>query len=221
MARSLLIFLDMGRPQRIQDHTLHYHIIVRCNNQEFHFEKEDDFQLYLNTLSFVQKKHQYRLFNYELMNSHVHLFLQPSKTIPLEKTMLLINWKYARDYNRRNKRKGHFWLDRYKSMPVDTDRYALALMRYMNRNPIRAGMVKTPGEWKWSGFSFYGNGKENKLIEPHPSYLALGNTDEVRTNEYRHFVLNIFPEEDKRTALFSDHLYIGSKEFGSKIFKNY
>jgi len=115
----------MGRPPRLQESELHYHVIVRCNNGAFHFETQADFDLYLGVLQLVKQKHRFRLFNYELMNSHVHLLLQPSELIPLQKTMLLINWKYASHYNRRWNRKGHFWLDRYKAIPVESDKHAL------------------------------------------------------------------------------------------------
>src|SRR3989338_6802781 len=145
----------MGRPPRLQDSELHYHVIVRCNNGDFHFESDKDFAIYLNILDLVQKKHRFRLFNYELMHSHVHLLPRPSERIPLQRTMLLINWKYAGDYNKRRQRRGHFWLNRYKAIPVESDKYALDLMRYINRNAIRAGIAEKPGDWKWSGHQFY------------------------------------------------------------------
>jgi REP element-mobilizing transposase RayT len=67
----------MGRAPRLIDPALHYHVIVRCNNGAFLLESEKDFQTYLSLLHLAQKKHLITIFNYELMNSHVHLFLQP------------------------------------------------------------------------------------------------------------------------------------------------
>lgn len=64
-------------------------------------------------------------------------------------------------------------MDRYKCVPVESDHYALTLMRYMNRNPIRAGMVKKAGEWKWSGYKFYAEGEANELLTHHPTYMSL------------------------------------------------
>jgi REP-associated tyrosine transposase len=147
------------------------------------------------------------------MNSHVHLFLEPSSKISLPKTMQLINWKYANDFNRLNGRKGHFWMQRYQCIPVESDRYALALMRYINRNPIRAGMVENAGEWRWSGYGFYGNGASNELLTFHPSYLATGATDEKRRASYQEFVNAVLPSEDRRDPRFSESLYIGSETF--------
>jgi putative transposase len=207
----------MGRPLRIQACDLHYHLIVRCNNGAFHFETNEDFDLYLQTLRLFKNKHQFRLFNYELMNSHVHLFLKPSKTIPLHKTMLMINWTYARNYNKRKKRKGHFWLDRYKSLPVQTDSHALALMRYINRNAVRAGIVKKPGDWKWSGYRFYALGEPNDLLDIHPTILGLSTSIEIRRRTFQDYVCTDLVGDEKRNPEFSDRKYIGSDAFGSRL----
>lgn len=206
----------MGRPPRIQVSEIHYHVIVRCNNGDFHFESDEDFLQYLQILARFKRKHQFKLFNYELMNSHVHLFLQPSEKIPLQQTMHLINWTFACTYNKRRARKGHFWLDRYKSIPVQTDSHALALMRYINRNAVRAGLVEKPGTWPWSGYRFYAVGAANPLLDFHPTYLGLSNNPEMRSKAYADFVTMILPGDDKRNPAFSDADCIGSTPFVRK-----
>ena len=199
----------MPRAPRIIISDFHYHVIVRCNNEAFHFENAEDFECYLNVLSWVQKKHCFKLYNYELMNSHVHLFLQPSVTFSLDRTMRLINWKFARLYNQRKNRKGHFWLDRYKSIPVESDRYALSLMRYINRNPLRAGIVKKLGDWQWSGYRFYALGEKNSLLSPHITYLALGDSPHTRQIIYRALVGMALPGDAVRDSKFSTVPSIG------------
>lgn len=206
----------MSRPPRIYPSGYHYHVIVRCNNQAFHLENDEDFSCYLTTLRFVQRKHVFKLFNYELMNSHVHLFIEPGHLL-FSQTMQLINWKYAMDYNRRKKRRGHLWMDRYKCIPVESNEYALALMRYMNRNPIRAKMVEKVGEWNWSGYRFYAEGEENDLLTPHPTYMALRQTEEGRRREYGDFVNDKLAGEDQREPKFSDSLFIGGEDFGKRF----
>lgn len=203
----------MARAPRINVSGLHYHIIVRCNNEAFRFESAGDFQLYLDVLKWVQKKHLFKLYNYELMNSHVHLFLQPSEEFSLDKTMQLINWKFARLYNKIKNRKGHFWLDRYKSIPVESDRYALALMRYINRNPMRAGIIQKLGDWKWSGYRFYAFGESNDLLFHHVSYLALGDISLKRQAAYRAVVEMELPGDYERDSRFSDSSSIGPSSF--------
>jgi len=162
----------MARAPRIQVPGVHYHVIARCNNREFHFGEDEDFSHYLSLLRLVLSRHHFILFNYVLMNSHVHLMLEPSPVFPLCKTMLLINGKYSRDYNRRKGKKGHFWMDRYKCIPVENDAYVLGLLRYIHRNPIRAGMVNKPEEWKWSGYHFYAGLEGNDLLTPVTSRSA-------------------------------------------------
>lgn len=216
MALILLCCPLMSRIRRIQESDLHYHIIARCNNEAFHFETNEDFDRYLEFMKFFQKKHRFRLFNYELMNSHVHLFLQPSPTLSLGKTMHAIHWNYANDFNRRKKRKGHFWMDRYKSIPVSTDEHALILMRYINRNPVRAGMTSLPGEWEYSGYRFYAFGETNDLLESHPTYLGLSPDEETRRRLYREFVRQSLPG-DQRNSNLSDGKFIGSTAFGRKL----
>lgn len=207
----------MAREPRIQESSLHYHVIARCNNGAFHFESDDDFEIYLDLIRLFKKKHEFKLFNYELMNSHVHLFLQPSSTVTLAKTIHAIHWRFANDYNKRKKRKGHFWMGRYKNIPVETDEHALTLMRYINRNPIRAGVVSEPGIWKYSGYRFYAYGDSNDLLDPHPTYLGLSENVMVRRDYYKRFVCSLMPGEDVRDSRFSNSCYIGSTEFGLKL----
>ncbi len=207
----------MGRPPRMNDAYLHYHVIVRCNNRAFRFEKDPDFIDYLSILRFAKQKHRFTLFNYELMHSHVHLFLQPSLEIPLEKTMHYINWKFSLDYNKQKGRKGHLWLARYKSIPVETGDYALRLMRYVNQNPIRAGMVAKPGEWKWSGYRFYAFGEPNELLQPHPSYMDLGLSETFRQERYRELVETNLPGEEGPNPKYSEGRFIGSDQFGLRF----
>jgi len=180
-------------------------------------EQDEDFSMYLSNLRHVQKKHGFQLYNYELMNSHIHLFIQAAPDVPLSKTMHLVNWKYTLHYNRKRNRKGHLWLDRYRCIPVQSDRYALALMRYMNRNPLRAQMVEKPGQWRWSGYRFYALGEENELLQPHPSYLALNNLSKKRQNEYEILVSETLNGSDQRDPQFSEGPYIGTKQFGEAL----
>jgi len=207
----------MSRPSRLQSPNLHYHVIVRCNNQAYRFETPEDFAIYLNILGLVQKKHCFKLFNYELMNTHLHLFLQPSQTTPLAKTMQLLNWMYALNYNQRKNRKGHFWLERYQNIPVQSGRYALALMRYINRNPLRGNMVEYPGQWQWSGYPALAMGKHDPLITEHPIYLVLGPNPLERQKKYREYVNRMPSKKDRRNLKFSEENYIGSENFGRRL----
>jgi putative transposase len=149
---------------------------------------EDDFSVYLGLLKRIQRKHQFLLFNYELTPDCVHLFLKPAYQIPLSKTMHLLNWSFARSYNRRKNQKGHFWLERYRSVPVEPGDHSLERMREINRSAIQAGLAREPGEWKWSGFHALAEGVLNELITFHPDYLSLGVTSAERQKRYREWI---------------------------------
>ena len=211
----------MTRRTRFQDPYYHYHVIVRCNNKEFRFETDEDFLCYLKILRLVQNKHRFSVFNYVLMHSHVHLFIQPSPKFFLSKSMQLLNWKFANIYNQAKSRKGHLWLERYTSIPVQTGKYALTLMRYIDRNPVLAGIVNKPEDWNWSGYRYYSLGEKNDIIQPHPNYLGLSNDTKTRQKIYTEFVEKITPEDEQNNLPLSKGPFIGSKIFQSTLKKSH
>ncbi len=200
----------MGRLKRLENPYLDYHVIVRCLHDEFLLHEDEDFLRYLEILHLMTKKHELKIYNYVLMNSHVHLYLRPSPTFPLSKTMMFLNWKTARENNRRNQRRGTFWGERYKCFPVESERHGLALMAYMDRNPLRGGMIKKLGQWKWGGYSFYARGVKNDILSAHPSYLELSPDPLLRQKIYRDFTEI---GDIKRNAMMSEGPVIGSEEF--------
>jgi putative transposase len=109
-----------------------------------------------------------------------------------------LNGKYARDYHKRHGRYGHFWINSYRCSIIDTDSYALTCMRYLDRNPIRAGITKLPGEWPWSAYNFYIQGKSPLCLNAHASFLGLAPNEFGRQDLYRKFVADLFPEDEMR-----------------------
>ena len=93
--------------------------------------------------------------------------------------------RYVYYVNKTYKRTGTLWEGRYKSSLIDSDRYLLTCMRYIELNPIRAEMVNHPGEYKWSSFHANAQGRDDTLIEPHPLYLELGGNPDIRQATYR------------------------------------
>ena len=108
-------------------------------------------------------------------------------------------------------------MSHYQCIPVESDRYGLALMRYINRNPLRAKMISNLGDWKWSGYRFYAMQEKSYLLTHHVSYLALADTEEKRREEYKNFVNDLLPEEDRRDPRFSETPFIGSEIFGENV----
>lgn len=175
------------RPTRITETHVHYHVILRCNNGERLLRNPDDCERTIAILSHYSRFLECRVFNYVVMPSHIHLMVEPIGQTPLDRIMHDFCLAVARDYNKRRQRGGHFWRQRYRSHIIDDDRYALACLRYLHRNPVAAGLVQKMDDWPWSAYHCYALGKPDRLVTPHPSYLLFGNTPEERQAEYRLF----------------------------------
>jgi putative transposase len=131
------------------------------------------------------------------MTNHVHLLVTPDSADSCGKMMQSLGRKYVGYINRVYRRSGTLWEGRYKSTLVDSDRYSLVVSRYIEMNPVRAGMVRAPGEYPWSSYQANALGKPIKLLTPHEVYLALGSTPHDRLKAYR----GLFEQEIDRDLL--------------------
>lgn len=208
----------MGRRPRLNAPDLDCHVIIRCWNDEFRLRDDDDFAHYLSVLTLMKKKHGFTLYDYVLMNSHVHLYMRQGRH-SLSKTMMFLNWRTARDFNIRQERKGPVWEPRYTCIPVESERYGLALMRYIERHPLRAGLATHPSKWKWSGFGHYALGAASDLITPHPSYLDLSADSQKRQEIYEKFVITTENIHEGRDPKMSKGPVIGLDKFHSNVKK--
>ena len=161
------------------------HVIQRGNNREPCFYTEEDYRRYLDDLQESAKKFHCRIHAYVLMTNHVHLLITPMVEQGIAQMMQALGRRYVYYVNKTYKRTGTLWEGRYKSSLIDSERYLLTCMRYIELNPVRADMVKHPGEYKWSSYNANGQGKVDSFIEEHPVYLELGDTVEVRQEAYR------------------------------------
>lgn len=186
------------KPPRTIGKNICYHVRVQCNNKEFRFETSSDFHLYEEMVQRYQKKYGFHLYNYVLMHTHVHLIVNVINDFTIDRIMRSINQVFSFKYNRIKNRFGHLWISPYRSSVVDGDEYALCCMRYLDRNPVRAGIVTTPTHWRWGGFNYYAYGKENPLITPLPLYLDWAKEKFERNEKYKQFVEQILPSDAKR-----------------------
>lgn len=194
----------MPRPHRIKGNDIHYHIILRCNNKEPLLQNKEDFEKVLTLLAEGKREFSFRLYNYELLNSHIHLMLSTHNDYFVDQIIHNFCFKFAKGYNQKYKRSGHFWAHRYRSRLILNDSHGLACLRYQHRNAFSAGIVSKPEDWPWSGYSFYAYNayrQWNHLLEFHPSYLSLARDDEDRRSIYRKLVLTPIPS-DKVKGLF-------------------
>lgn len=175
-----------------------YHVRVQCNNRDFRFQSEADFTSYLSILFRLRKKFGFLLHHFAIMHTHVHLIISTPGPFLLNRIMQVLNHHTSISYHRRNKRTGHFWMHGYRCSVIDSDSYGLVCMRYLDRNAQRAGIVAAPEEWPWSGYEFYASGIQKYKLDPHPSYLGLAESAEIRQLLYQQFVRSLFPADEAR-----------------------
>ena len=167
-----------------------HHVIQRGNNRQTIFASVEDYQVLLDLLYENAKKFNVALHAYVLMSNHFHLLATPATTDGLPQMMQSVGRRYVRYFNDRQKRTGTLWEGRYKSTLIQTDRYLLACMVYMDLNPVRPRLVPGPQDYPWSSYGHFTGQRIDKLITPHPLVWELGNTPFAREAAYAQLVLS-------------------------------
>lgn len=155
----------MPRIARIIIDNASYHIMARGNQKQATFIEETDFLRYLKLLRCYKKKYGFKLYGYCLMPNHVHLILEVKKGPDLAKIMQGLNQTYAIWFNEKYKKVGHLWQGRYKSMLIQKNEYMLECIEYVELNPIRANISKSPFEYPWSSWQERLGYKQNGLLD--------------------------------------------------------
>ena len=161
------------------------HIIQRGNNRQVIFACEEDMKCYVTWLKEYAKKYDVKVHAWVLMTNHVHLLCTPSTATAISQMMQSLGRMYVMYFNKAYKRTGTLWEGRYKSCLVQEETYLLQLYRYIELNPVRAGMVKDPAEYSWSSYQCNALGKKSELLTPHNLYLAIGQDEQDRQRSYR------------------------------------
>jgi putative transposase len=161
------------------------HIIVRGNNRDPVFRSNQDAGTYRAYLREVAEANGLAVHAYVLMTNHVHVLATPATAASAPRTMQVVDGRYAKYFNFIYERTGTIWEGRYRATAVDSDRYLLACMRYIELNPVRAGMVKSPGGHRWSSHAANALGAVDPLVTPHALYVGLGSTAAARRSAYR------------------------------------
>ncbi|NMM80141.1 transposase [Acidovorax sp. SRB_14] len=161
-----------------------HHIIQRGNNRQMIFADKQDFETMLALLTESAQKFGVAVHAYVLMDNHFHLLATPSTAEALPLMMQAVGRSYVRTFNQRHGRSGTLWEGRYRSTLIETERYLLACMVYLDLNPVRAGRVAQPGAWPWSSHAHHLGQRSDKLVTPHALYWALGNTPFAREAAY-------------------------------------
>ena len=165
-----------------------HHVILRGNNRQAIFVVTPDYQMLLDLLEENALKFDVAIQAYVLMSNHFHLLVTPQTLDGLPQMMQAVGRRYVRYFNDRQQRSGTLWEGRYKSTLIQTDRYLLACMAYIDLNPVRAALVDQPQDYPWSSHGHYIGQRVDKLISPHPLIWELGNTPFAREAAYAQLV---------------------------------
>lgn len=178
----------MARLPRLTVPGYPHHIIQRGNNRQAIFDSRANYEDLLNLLTENAQKSGVAIHSYVLMSNHFHLLVTPQADDSLPQMMQAVGRRYVRHFNDALGRSGTLWEGRYKSTLIQTDRYLLACMAYIDLNPVRAGLVAEPGDYPWSSYGHYAGLRNDKLITPHPLFWELGNTPFAREAAYAELV---------------------------------
>jgi len=167
------------------------HVIQRGHDRQPCFLVEDDYLQFLNSLQPQARATRTQVHAYVLMTNHVHLLLSVADAESLACLMKSTTQNYSQYFNQRYQRCGAVWQGRYKSCVVQTEDYLLACQRYIEMNPVRAGMVGYPGNYRWSSYRCNAEGRDDGLVTPHALYQRLAMKPAARRQAY----LGLFSEQ--------------------------
>lgn len=210
----------MPRTARVVLPECPHHVIQRGHNRQAVFLGERDYRYYLCNLAEWKERLGCKVYAYCLMTNHVHLVLDPGKdTESLGALMKRLAGRQTRWVNRLQHRTGSLWEGRYKSSPIERDRYLLACCRYVELNPVRAAMVSAPCDYAWSSYRAKLGLETCNWLDNDPAYMSLADNDEARRSAYAAWIgrgasvseLRLIREASQRGQL------IGSNRFREEV----
>jgi len=164
----------MPRVARIVVPDVCLHVYQRGNNRAPCFVRPSDYRVYLRYLRVYAAQYGCAIHAYCLMTNHIHLLITPRAPNSCAQLMKHLGQCYVQTFNMAHKRTGTLWEGRFHSCLVPTESYVLTCYRYIELNPVRAGMVSAAGEYPWSSFATNAAGRENALITRHAALEAVG-----------------------------------------------
>ncbi len=195
------------------------HLIQRGNNRSACFVSDDDRAAYLHWLGHYAAGLGIAVHAWVLMTNHVHLLLSPPTAGHASRLMQALGRRYVRHFNHAYRRSGTLWEGRYRACAVHADDYLLACMRYIELNPVRAGLVQDPATYRWSSYRCNGLGQADRLVTSHALYLALGDDPVSCQGAYRELFRAHLDEPallEIRSATTSGHL-LAAERFRKEV----
>jgi len=183
----------MARTARIKAKNQIYSVVTRVNNSSFHFQNADIATAFLDHIKIVKQKLQFKLYGFVIMSTHIHLLIQSNDEIAdISEIMKHINGYFAVKFNRYHKTKGHFWMERFKSKIVQDLSYLVNTIIYFALNPVKAGIIKNPLNYKFSSIN---NIKDITLfadvLDPLPPEYKKALTDFLEKERFLEIISNL------------------------------
>jgi len=195
------------------------HVIQRGNNRQIVFAGEQDFRFFRKCLKAAAERHSLAIHAYVLMTNHVHLLVTPGSPESLPKTLQALGRRYVQYFNSAHQRSGTLWEGRYRAALVDSERYFLTCARYIELNPVRAGMVYEPAAYPWSSFKHHALGEIDDLVRSHALHEALGAEPRERQRAYRDLFRQVIPDSQLSEIRQATHRgwILGSESFKDRV----
>ena len=192
------------------------HVVQRGHNRSAIFFDELDYLEYLRCLKQAADNYGCEIHAYVLMTNHVHLLLTPERADSVARLFQNLGRHYVGHINKTYQRHGSLWEGRYKSNVIESQAYLLSCMRYIEMNPVRAGMVDHPAKYRWSSYAANALGADNAILTAQSEYVALAQLPENRQSAYR----DLFDKEadSDELTLLRDALQTGTP-LGNEKFK--
>lgn len=190
-----------------------FHVTWQCHNKDWLLDSDWAKKLYYQLLLKYKDRYQVQIYSYCFMSNHPHLTGRCEDKTLFSDFFRVVNSCFAKGYNKRRSRRGQVVMDRFKSPRIETDADLLKVMFYVDLNPKRAGMVMHPQDYAWSSYLYYAHGKEDPLLTPAPSYLALGLNVQERQMSYRMMVEEILKADWKERKPYSSVGFIGNPDW--------
>ncbi|WP_081087038.1 transposase [Pseudomonas palleroniana] len=209
----------MARRPRVLMPDIPLHIIQRGNNRSTCFYSDEDCFFYIDTLAVLAELYSCKIHALCLMTNHVHLLLTPTCCAGAGLLMKGLGQRYVQYVNRTYQRTGTLWEGRFRSCLVQQDNYVLACYRYIEMNPVRAGMVAHPGDYRWTSYRANAQCEPSSFLSPHAVYRELGSSAVQRAESYRYLFkdrLSAGSIEQIRSATNGNYV-LGDQKFAAEI----
>jgi len=207
----------MARPLRLEHPGAIWHVTARGNRREAIYLDDDDRNRFLRRLAETVTVHCWRLHAWVLMTNHYHLLLETPEP-NLSRGMHRLNAPYSQAFNARHARIGHVFQGRYKSILVEREAHLLELTRYVVLNPVRAGIVSTPGEWPWSSYrETAGTRSPARWLETTWTLRQFADDMRVAQDRYRAFVAEGATGDYRPWAELHGQIYLGGVAFRRRL----